>query len=63
MYSVYNALNVHFKELQSSWLSSHVLFLQVLAKLACGLNKPKRQTVLPLDSVAELFNSLPISKM
>lgn len=36
---------------------------KVLAKLACGLNKPNRQTVLPLDSVAELFNSLPIGKI
>nr|XP_033469044.1 DNA polymerase eta [Epinephelus lanceolatus] len=36
---------------------------KVLAKLACGLNKPNRQTVLPLDSVTELFNSLPIGKI
>ncbi|XP_046886052.1 DNA polymerase eta [Hypomesus transpacificus] len=36
---------------------------KVLAKLACGLNKPNRQTVLPLDSVPELFNSLPIGKI
>lgn len=36
---------------------------KVLAKLACGLNKPNRQTILPLDSVAELFNSLHISKI
>ncbi|KAI3363256.1 hypothetical protein L3Q82_011891 [Scortum barcoo] len=36
---------------------------KVLAKLACGLNKPNRQTVLPLDSVTELFSSLPISKI
>uniref|UniRef100_A0A3Q0QZE3 DNA polymerase eta n=1 Tax=Amphilophus citrinellus TaxID=61819 RepID=A0A3Q0QZE3_AMPCI len=36
---------------------------KVLAKLACGLNKPNRQTVLPLDSVAELFSSLPIGKI
>ncbi|XP_071778137.1 DNA polymerase eta isoform X1 [Centroberyx gerrardi] len=36
---------------------------KVLAKLACGLNKPNRQTVVPLDSVAELFNTLPISKI
>ncbi|KAF3842020.1 hypothetical protein F7725_023971 [Dissostichus mawsoni] len=36
---------------------------KVLSKLACGLNKPNRQTVLPLDSVTELFNSLPIGKM
>ncbi|XP_026164363.1 DNA polymerase eta isoform X2 [Mastacembelus armatus] len=36
---------------------------KVLAKLACGLNKPNRQTILPLGSVAELFSSLPISKI
>ncbi|XP_077438173.1 DNA polymerase eta isoform X2 [Vanacampus margaritifer] len=36
---------------------------KVLAKLACGLNKPNRQTVLPLDSVTELFSTLPISKI
>uniref|UniRef100_A0A3Q4N0B0 DNA polymerase eta n=1 Tax=Neolamprologus brichardi TaxID=32507 RepID=A0A3Q4N0B0_NEOBR len=36
---------------------------KVLAKLACGLNKPNRQTVLPLDSVTELFSSLPIGKI
>uniref|UniRef100_A0A8C6UE85 DNA polymerase eta n=1 Tax=Neogobius melanostomus TaxID=47308 RepID=A0A8C6UE85_9GOBI len=36
---------------------------KVLSKLACGLNKPNRQTILPMDSVAELFNSLHISKI
>uniref|UniRef100_A0A8B9J9I6 DNA polymerase eta n=1 Tax=Astyanax mexicanus TaxID=7994 RepID=A0A8B9J9I6_ASTMX len=36
---------------------------KVLAKLACGLNKPNRQTVLPLGSVPELFRTLPISKI
>ncbi|KAK2853005.1 hypothetical protein Q7C36_008206 [Tachysurus vachellii] len=36
---------------------------KVLAKLACGLNKPNRQTLLPLGSVPELFKTLPISKI
>ncbi|TSN48494.1 DNA polymerase eta [Bagarius yarrelli] len=36
---------------------------KVLAKLACGLNKPNRQTVLPLGSVSELFMTLPVSKI
>ncbi|CAF98622.1 unnamed protein product, partial [Tetraodon nigroviridis] len=36
---------------------------KVLAKLACGLNKPNRQTLLPLGSVGELFSSLPIGKI
>uniref|UniRef100_A0A4W4F1J1 DNA polymerase eta n=1 Tax=Electrophorus electricus TaxID=8005 RepID=A0A4W4F1J1_ELEEL len=36
---------------------------KVLAKLACGLNKPNRQTILPLASIPELFRTLPISKI
>ncbi|CAL8255989.1 unnamed protein product [Lota lota] len=36
---------------------------KVLAKLSCAFNKPNRQTVLPLDSVAGLFSSLPVSKI
>lgn len=55
----------YVEECSLSLLGSYltVYLFQVLAKLACGLNKPNRQTVLPLDSVAELFSSLPISKM
>ncbi|TRY60043.1 hypothetical protein DNTS_010086 [Danionella cerebrum] len=36
---------------------------KVLAKLACGLNKPNRQTLLPLVSVPQLFSTLPIRKI
>ncbi|XP_067242983.1 DNA polymerase eta isoform X2 [Chanodichthys erythropterus] len=36
---------------------------KVLAKLACGLNKPNRQTVLPLASVPQLFSTLSIRKI
>ncbi|XP_059838514.1 DNA polymerase eta isoform X2 [Hypanus sabinus] len=36
---------------------------KVLAKLSCGVNKPNRQTLLPLGSVDKLFDSLPISKI
>ncbi|KAK7901855.1 hypothetical protein WMY93_018624 [Mugilogobius chulae] len=43
--------------------SAGIAHNKVLAKLACGLNKPNRQTILPMDSVPELFNSLPISKI
>lgn len=37
--------------------------LQILAKLACGINKPDRQTVLPISSVAILFSNLPLNKI
>uniref|UniRef100_A0A8C5F7Q6 DNA polymerase eta n=1 Tax=Gadus morhua TaxID=8049 RepID=A0A8C5F7Q6_GADMO len=36
---------------------------KILAKLSCAFNKPNRQTVLPMDSVEELFSSLPVSKI
>ncbi|XP_043541514.1 DNA polymerase eta-like [Chiloscyllium plagiosum] len=43
--------------------SAGVSHNKVLAKLSCGLNKPNRQTVLPMCSVPRLFDSLPICKM
>ncbi|KAJ8248629.1 hypothetical protein GJAV_G00244050 [Gymnothorax javanicus] len=43
--------------------SAGIAHNKVLAKLACGLNKPNRQTILPLGSVPELFASLPIGKI
>ncbi|XP_036623385.1 DNA polymerase eta [Trichosurus vulpecula] len=36
---------------------------KVLAKLACGLNKPNRQTLLSHGSVPQLFSHLPIGKI
>ncbi|XP_006860560.1 PREDICTED: DNA polymerase eta isoform X2 [Chrysochloris asiatica] len=36
---------------------------KVLAKLACGLNKPNRQTLVSHGSVPQLFSQMPISKI
>ncbi|XP_007484039.1 DNA polymerase eta isoform X3 [Monodelphis domestica] len=36
---------------------------KVLAKLACGLNKPNRQTLVSHGSVPQLFSHLPIGKI
>lgn len=36
---------------------------KVLAKLACGLNKPNRQTLVSHGSVPQLFSHIPISKV
>ncbi|XP_054991678.1 DNA polymerase eta isoform X3 [Sorex araneus] len=36
---------------------------KVLAKLACGLNKPNRQTLVSQGAVPQLFNQVPISKI
>ncbi|XP_059501080.1 DNA polymerase eta isoform X2 [Stegostoma tigrinum] len=43
--------------------SAGVSHNKVLAKLSCGLNKPSRQTVLPMCSVPRLFDTLPIGKI
>jgi len=37
--------------------------LQVLAKLACGINKPNKQTVLPHNSVPELWAMTKLKKV
>ncbi|XP_020667470.3 DNA polymerase eta isoform X1 [Pogona vitticeps] len=36
---------------------------KVLAKLACGLNKPNRQTLVSQDSVPQLFSKMPIGNI
>ncbi|XP_077018001.1 DNA polymerase eta isoform X2 [Tamandua tetradactyla] len=36
---------------------------KVLAKLACGLNKPNRQTLVSQGSVPQLFSQMPIGKI
>ncbi|XP_031835081.1 DNA polymerase eta isoform X2 [Nomia melanderi] len=36
---------------------------KILAKLACGLHKPNRQTILPPTSVSTLYSTLPIKKV
>ncbi|XP_043252825.1 DNApol-eta isoform X1 [Colletes gigas] len=36
---------------------------KILAKLACGLHKPNRQTILPADAVSSLYSSLPVKKV
>ncbi|CAG0921390.1 unnamed protein product [Notodromas monacha] len=35
---------------------------KTLSKLGCGLNKPNKQTIMPMDAVPQLFSSMPISK-
>ncbi|XP_017876816.1 DNA polymerase eta isoform X2 [Ceratina calcarata] len=36
---------------------------KILAKLACGLHKPNRQTILPPNEVSILYSSLPVKKV
>ncbi|KAK0168556.1 hypothetical protein PV327_002342 [Microctonus hyperodae] len=43
--------------------SAGISYNKVLAKLACSLHKPNKQTILPAKSVPALFSSLPINKL
>ncbi|XP_018058181.1 PREDICTED: DNA polymerase eta [Atta colombica] len=36
---------------------------KILAKLACGLHKPNRQTILPEAAVSSLYSTLPVKKV
>ncbi|XP_076640913.1 DNA polymerase eta-like [Halictus rubicundus] len=36
---------------------------KILAKLACGLHKPNRQTILPPSTVSSLYSTLPVKKV
>nr|CAB3265008.1 DNA polymerase eta [Phallusia mammillata] len=36
---------------------------KMLSKLACGINKPNKQTILPMDGVPELFQKVKIGKI
>ncbi|XP_008554583.1 DNA polymerase eta [Microplitis demolitor] len=43
--------------------SAGISYNKILAKLACGLHKPNRQTILPSAGVPTLYSSLPVKKV
>ena len=43
--------------------SAGIAHNKVLAKLACGINKPNKQTILPQSQVPNLFSSLKLTKL
>ena len=43
--------------------SAGISYNKMLAKLACGINKPNKQTILPHSEVEELFSDLKITKL
>ncbi|XP_065361651.1 DNA polymerase eta [Calliphora vicina] len=43
--------------------SAGIAHNKILAKLACGINKPNKQTILPLAQIPGLFETLPVGKI
>ncbi|KAL5290527.1 POLH family protein [Megaselia abdita] len=51
------------KEVTGYECSAGVAHNKVLAKLVCGMNKPNKQTVLPLKEIPSFFKTLPVGKI
>lgn len=64
---VYITLCTIFSYMYDSFLgyrcSAGIAHNKILAKLACGLHKPNKQTILPQDGVAQLYQNLPLRKI
>lgn len=43
--------------------SAGIAHNKILAKLAAGMNKPNKQTILPLAEIPPLFDKLPVGKI
>ncbi|XP_055914188.1 DNA polymerase eta [Eupeodes corollae] len=43
--------------------SAGIAHNKILAKLGCGMNKPNKQTILPLSQISSLFVNLPVGKI
>ncbi|KAJ8981696.1 hypothetical protein NQ317_003417 [Molorchus minor] len=43
--------------------SAGIAHNKILAKLVCGLHKPNKQTILPQESVSELYKDLPVENL
>ena len=43
--------------------SAGIAHNKILAKLTCGMNKPNKQTILPIESITGLYQDLAVSKV
>ncbi|KAJ6639097.1 DNA polymerase eta, partial [Pseudolycoriella hygida] len=61
--SIVNEIRVAVKKETGFECSAGIAHNKILAKLVCGMNKPNKQTVLPIKNVSQLFSNLPIQKI
>jgi DNA polymerase eta len=61
--SIVNEIRNEVKLKTTFECSAGIAHNKILAKLACGLNKPNKQTLLPLNTIPKLFETLPVSKV
>lgn len=53
--AIVNEIRAKVKELTGYECSAGIAHNKILAKLACGMNKPNKQTILPLNQIEPLF--------
>lgn len=61
--AIVNEIRAKVLEKTGYTCSAGICHNKILAKLACGMNKPNKQTVLPLKGIPILYKDLPINKI
>lgn len=61
--SIVNEIRKAVKDQTKYECSAGIAHNKILAKLTAGMNKPNKQTILPIDSIPTLFNDLAINKV
>ncbi|XP_037937247.1 DNA polymerase eta [Teleopsis dalmanni] len=61
--SIASEIRAEVKSVTGYECSAGVAHNKILAKLACGINKPNKQTILPLSEIPRLFETLPLGKI
>ncbi|XP_037026854.1 DNA polymerase eta-like isoform X2 [Bradysia coprophila] len=61
--SIVNEIREAVKKETGFECSAGIAHNKILAKLVCGMNKPNKQTVLPVKNVSLLFSDLPLQKI
>lgn len=61
--AIVNEIRKAVKEETKYECSAGIAHNKILAKLTCGMNKPNKQTILPIESISGLYQDLAVSKV
>ncbi|KFB45372.1 AGAP001404-PA-like protein [Anopheles sinensis] len=61
--SIVNEIRAAVKEKTGYECSAGIAHNKILAKLTAGFHKPNKQTILPIDSISKLYETLPVKKV
>ncbi|XP_035899540.1 DNA polymerase eta [Anopheles stephensi] len=61
--SIVNEIRAAVKARTGYECSAGIAHNKILAKLTAGFHKPNKQTILPIDSIAKLYETLPLKKV